>query len=130
MTRSLPLAALAAILLASCGGPSGFLGVRWGDDSTLAARKLRIECPAWHEWEGQTGFEECEDLQHPIESFGHKAFVRLYRAGSRIEGVALEFLPCDDSARLEETLRAKYGQIQAYQLRVGFENLSAGLRPR
>lgn len=171
MRGSVPLSALAAILMASCAGPSGLLGVRWGEESAAAARKLRIQCPTWTEWQSQTGFEECEDLQHPVEAFGRRPIVRLYRAGNRIEGISLEFLGCSDSARLEETLIETYDQersshplyvaywddgvvhferaltaqdscvltvagprfgkqFQAYQLKLGFANLSAGLRTR
>ena len=109
MTRSFPHLALAAVLLASCGGPSGLLGVRWGDDSTVAARKLRIDCSTWNQWDGQHGFDECEDWTHLVDAFGRRAAAHLFRAGNRIEGLALEFPGCRDDPQLDKVIRDKFG---------------------
>jgi hypothetical protein len=111
VTRALSLAglALAAATLVSCGGPSGMLGVRWGDDSAGAARKLHVDCATWHQWTDRApGFEECVDVNHPIDAFGRKAYAHLYRAGDRIEGLALKFLVCRDDPQLDKTIRDKF----------------------
>ena len=104
-----PLLALSLTLLASCGGPRGLLGVGWGEDSAAAARKLRIDCPAWSEWDGQHGFDTCVDRNHSVDAFGRKAEARLFRAGSRIEGLAVEFPGCRDDQQLDKAIRDKFG---------------------
>lgn len=82
--------------------PSGFLGIHWGDNAHNAAVHLGLRCDSWEPWEGGQSYEACFDVEHPVDVFGRKAFVRLFRKGDGLEGLSLRFMHCG-SARQDLT---------------------------
>lgn len=75
----------------------GFLGIKWGDEATAAAKRLGLTCSAWEKWEGNRGYETCFDIDHPVDAFGRQAYARLFRAQNRAEGLSLRFMRCSST---------------------------------
>jgi hypothetical protein len=95
----LGLSLWSAILLlysSGCGmsSPKGFLGVKWGDDVRAAASHLGLSCETWEPWEGGSGYEACFDIDHPVDAFGRRAYVRFFRSRDGLEGLSLRFTQC------------------------------------
>lgn len=72
----------------------GFLGGRWGDDASIAAAHLGLNCKRWEDWEGRRGYEACFDIDHLVDAFSHKVYVRLFRRQNRLAGLSLRFKQC------------------------------------
>jgi hypothetical protein len=90
--------------------PSGFLGVHWGDNAQDAAVHLGLRCDSWEPWEGGQSYEACFDVEHPVDVFGRKAFVRLFRKGEGLEGLSLRFMHCDSASQdLIDAVRREFG---------------------
>ena len=97
--------------------PVGFLGVKWGDDANSAAARLGMSCDAWESWEGGRGYEACFDIDHPVEAFGRKAFVRLFRNQNRLEGLSLRFMHCGATRdELATAVRQEFELAEADEL--------------
>jgi hypothetical protein len=75
-------------------GPTGLLGVSWGEDAEAAAAKLGLACARWTPWEGGQGFDSCFDIDHPVDVFGHKSLVRLFRRDRLLQALSFRFLHC------------------------------------
>src|SRR5262249_15795360 len=56
--------------------------------------RLGLSCQEWRVWEGKRGYETCFDIDHPVDAFGRKAYVRLFRSQNLLEGVSLRFMHC------------------------------------
>ena len=89
---------LMAFALEGCrmSSPKGILGVEWGEEAAAVASRLGVVCGSgWKPWEGHADFEACQDLEHAVTLFGRPAYVRLFRQGAVLEGLALRFEHCD-----------------------------------
>jgi hypothetical protein len=103
-----------ALALEGCrmSSPKGILDVEWGDDAAAVASRLGIGCGGgWQPWPsgGQAEFEACQDLEHAVSFLGRPAYVRLFRRGSVLEGVALRFERCGPERQaLERKIRETF----------------------
>lgn len=81
-------------------GPTGLLGLTWGDDAAEGARRLGLVCDRWDPWI-DPAFETSIDLDHPRAVLGAEGLVRLVRAGGKqLEGVQVIYRSCaSDDAR-------------------------------
>lgn len=98
--------------------PGGFLGASWNDDALAVAARLGQTSGAWEPWEGAPGFEALFDIDHPVEAFGTRAYLRLFRSGKRLQGLTLRFIHCEaverrllSAIRLEFNLPAEDGPL-------------------
>jgi hypothetical protein len=90
------------------------LGVKWGDEATGAAARLRVRCDEWEAWEGGRGYEACFDTDHPVAAFGRKALIRLFRKQNQLEGLSLRFLHCGATrAELAAAVRQEFALAEA-----------------
>lgn len=87
---ALPILAASLSFVMGCGVP-GALGARWGDDAEKTGARIGAPCTKWHAWSGPGGFEVCENLDTAVSAYGAKAYLRFYRKGRRLEGLALRF---------------------------------------
>jgi hypothetical protein len=90
-------------------GPTGLLGLKWGDDAAEGARRIGLVCDHWDAWI-DPAFETSLDVNHPRAVLGAEGVVRLVRAGgNQLDGVQVIYRGCaGDSARkqkLREGLR-------------------------
>ena len=93
---------------------AGFLGIKWGDDANGAAASLGVSCDEWKSWEGGQDYKACFDINHPVEAFGRKAFVRLFRHQNRLEGLSLRFMHCGATrAELAAAVRQEFALAEA-----------------
>lgn len=77
-------------------GPTGFLGLTWGDDPVECARRLGLTLNTWNPWVDPK-FETSMDLTaRPV--LGADGSVALVRADKRLVGVQVYY---DDCARNE-----------------------------
>ena len=89
---SRPLALLAASLPLAAGcGVSGAVDMRWGDDAANVAARHGAPCSAWSAWGPTSGVESCENDERLVRAYRRDAYLRLYRRGDRLEGLALRF---------------------------------------
>ncbi len=84
------------LLVAGCSmsGPSGAIGLKWGENVIQAAPRAGLVCQDWDPWPGLEGFEVCYERDHPVSVLGEKANVDLIRQGPALEGVQLIFKDC------------------------------------
>lgn len=92
-------------------GPTGLLGVKWGDDAAAAARQLGLTCDRWDPWI-DPAFETSIDLDHPRAVLGAEGLVRIVRGeGKQLDGVQVTYRSCatDDAGKrkLRDGLRAE-----------------------
>ena len=92
LVESLPPMVVDLAMMGATGVP-GALGARWGDDAEKAAARLGAPCAGarWSRWRGPGGFEACENLDTKVSAYGGQAFLRYYRRGERLEGIALRY---------------------------------------
>jgi hypothetical protein len=100
-----------AALAASCGRPSGFLGARWGEETTTVTKRLQLDCPTWDAWIGEHGVEDCWSMHRPVEVYGRQGYVGVYRMQQRLEGIQVQFIDCDAAAlnALDASVRKQFG---------------------
>ena len=84
-------------------GPTGLLGLKWGDDAAEGARRIGLVCDQWDAWI-DPAFETSLDVTHPRAVLGAEGVVRLVRAdGKQLEGVQVVYRGCArDNARKQQ----------------------------
>jgi hypothetical protein len=112
------LAVCAAIVLA--GGchvtghkaPTGFLGLKWGDDAAEAARQLGLVCDRWDPWI-DPAFETSIDFDHPLAVLGAEGLVRIVRgSGKQLDGVQVVYRACaGDDARKQRLRKGLHDEL-------------------
>lgn len=106
-------------------GPTGFLGLTWGEDAAAGARRIGLAVPRWDPWI-DAGFETGADLDHPRTVLGEEGLVRVVRvaAGGGLDGVQVIYRGCaaDDARkrRLRDGLRREL-QLKSPDVDVPYE---------
>jgi hypothetical protein len=87
-------------------GPTGLLGLHWGDDAADGARRIGLQCDRWDPWIDPQ-FETSIDFEHPRAVLGAEGLVRLVRvAGHELEGVQVIYRACAGDETRKQALRA------------------------
>jgi hypothetical protein len=75
-------------------GPTGLLGLKWGDDAAAGASRLGLAIARWDPWI-DPAFETAIDMDHPRAVLGVDGLVRLVRAaGTTLDGVQVIYRAC------------------------------------
>jgi hypothetical protein len=103
------IACAAIVLAGGCHmsaqkGPTGLLGLTWGDDATDGAQRIGLVCDHWDAWI-DPAFETSLDLAHPRAVLGTEGVVRLVRAGKQLDGVQVVYRGCARDAARKQLLR-------------------------
>jgi hypothetical protein len=90
-------------------GPTGLLGLTWGEDAAEGGRRLGLTFARWEPWV-DPAYETGIDLDHVRAVLGAEGIVRLVRVGGKqLEGVQVIYRGCagDDARKraLREGLR-------------------------
>ena len=96
-------------------GPTGLLGLTWGEDAGDGARRLGLTIQRWEPWI-DPAFETGIDFDHPRAVLGSEGVVRLVRVGGKqVEGVQVIYRGCAGDDARKRQLRA--GLRQELQLK-------------
>jgi hypothetical protein len=105
------LCAATIVLLGGCNvtarkSPTGFLGLKWGDDSADCARRLGLTFDRWERWIDPQ-FETSMDIDHPQAVLGTEGLVVLVRDASskQLVGVQVIYRDCATDAARRRQLR-------------------------
>ena len=91
-------------------GPTGLLGLTWGDDATDCARRLGLTIQRWDPWI-DPAFDTGIDLDHPRAVLGSEGVVRLVRVGGKqLDGVQVIYRGCASDDARKRQLRAGLGR--------------------
>ena len=91
-------------------GPTGLLGLKWGDDVADSARRIGLACDRWDPWI-DPGFETSIDFDHPRAVLGSEGVVRLVRyGGKQLDGVQVIYRGCAGDEARKRTLREGLGR--------------------
>ena len=86
-------------------GPTGLLGLKWGDDAAEGAKKLGLTCDRWDPWI-DPAFETGIDMDHPRAVLGAEGSIRLVRAGGKqLDGVQVIYRGCAGNDARKKQLR-------------------------
>jgi hypothetical protein len=85
-------------------GPTGLLGLTWGEDAADGARRIGLVCDPWTAWI-DPAFETSLDAAHPRAVLGAEGVVTLVRAGKQLDGVQVIYRGCARDAARKQLLR-------------------------
>jgi hypothetical protein len=103
------IACAAIVLAGGCHmsaqkGPTGLLGLTWGEDAADGAKKIGLVCDHWDAWI-DPAFETSLDTAHPRAVLGTEGVVRLVRTGRQLDGVQVVYRGCARDAARKQQLR-------------------------
>jgi hypothetical protein len=85
--------------------PTGFLGLKWGEDAAEGARRLGLKVDRWDPWI-EPAFETSIDFDHPRPVLGVEGLVRVVRVvdGKVLDGVQVVYRGCADADAQKQQL--------------------------
>jgi hypothetical protein len=96
--------------MANQKGPTGLLGLKWGEDAAEAARRLGLTFTSWDAWI-DPAFQTGIDLDHPRAVLGAEGLVRLVRVGGKeLDGVQVIYRACAGDDARKRLLREGLGR--------------------